>query len=89
MLKYLNSYTFLSLFEAITLNQSLTLCFFRYFLVRYFKYLLLMADSEETVTEWVGPLRCRQKLLTEEDAIAGTWRTWAIGESKPQLRSMS
>ena len=54
MLKYLNSYTFLSLFEAITLNQSLTLCFFKYFFVRYFKYLLLMADSEETVTEFLS-----------------------------------
>jgi len=56
MLKYLNSYTFLSLFEAITLNQSLTLCFFKYFFVKYFKYLFDIADSEETVTEFLSEL---------------------------------
>lgn len=39
MLKYLSSYTFLSLFDAITRNQSRTLCFFKYFFVKYFKYL--------------------------------------------------
>lgn len=44
MLKYLSSYTVLSLLEAITRSQSRTLCFFRYFLVRYFRYLLLMCS---------------------------------------------
>ena len=39
MLKYLSSYTFLSLFEEITRSQSRTLCFFRYFFVKYFRYL--------------------------------------------------
>lgn len=34
----LESY-FLSLLEAITRSQSLTLCFFRNFFVKYFKYL--------------------------------------------------
>ena len=29
----------LSLFEAITRSQSLTLCFFKYFLVKYLRYL--------------------------------------------------
>jgi len=41
MLKYRNSYTFLSLLEAITRSQSLTLCFFKYFFVKYFKYLYI------------------------------------------------
>ena len=30
---------FLSLFEAITRSQSRTLCFFKYFLVKYLRYL--------------------------------------------------
>ena len=49
MLKYLNSYTLLSLLEAITRSQSRTLCFFRYFLVKYFKYLFEKGSSAWTV----------------------------------------
>ena len=39
MLKYLSSYTFLSLLEAITRSQSRTLCFLRNFFVKYLRYL--------------------------------------------------
>ena len=39
MLKYLSSYTFLSLLEAITRSQSRTLCFFKNFFVKYLRYL--------------------------------------------------
>jgi hypothetical protein len=39
MLKYLNSYTLRSLLDAITRSQSLTLCFFKYFFVKYLRYL--------------------------------------------------
>merc|ERR1712113_104253 len=50
MLKYRSSYTLLSLFDAITRSQSLTLCFLRYFFVRYFKYLFDIATSDEIIT---------------------------------------
>jgi hypothetical protein len=50
MLKYLSSYTDLSLLEAITRSQSLTLCFFKNFLVRYLRYLLDIGISLVTVT---------------------------------------
>uniref|UniRef100_A0A7C8YS70 Uncharacterized protein n=1 Tax=Opuntia streptacantha TaxID=393608 RepID=A0A7C8YS70_OPUST len=49
MLKYLNSYTLRSLLEAMTRSQSLTLCFFKYFFVKYFKYLLEKLESEVTM----------------------------------------
>lgn len=48
MLKYLSSYTLRSLLEAITRSQSLTLCFLRYFFVRYFRYLLDIGISDVT-----------------------------------------
>ena len=38
MLKYLSSYWFLPV--AITLKYSFKSCFFRYFLVKYLRYLL-------------------------------------------------
>src|SRR5574337_575646 len=39
----------MSLFEAISRSQSCTFCFFRYFFVKYFKYLFEKLLSEVTV----------------------------------------
>ena len=48
MLKYLISYVFLSL--AITYKNYLRLCFLRYFLVRYLRYLLENGTVDPTLT---------------------------------------